>query len=130
MKYLKKFNESKEEEISEDIIKDICFELNDLGFSTKIRQEVGGKISYIRANLADSKKNDQGIYIRQYIDVPWEEVKDVVLRFIDYLGNKFIKLMYSSDSTRNTDKTWGTLTKIDETTEIGRLNMFHIYFKK
>jgi len=76
MKYLKSYNESV---ISEDIISDICLELEDIGVNISINSPYNFRIE-------GEMWNEFGV---EYKEITWNDIKDCILRLKDYLGNNF-----------------------------------------
>lgn len=71
MRHLKKYNESKEELTLQDI-RDICLELQDEGFKIEIE--------YYYVKISNPNKKFK-----------YDEVKDVMLRLKDYLGEWYLR---------------------------------------
>ena len=130
MKYLEKFNwfrkKEKEKEvdtplkdIDEQVIKDICLELEDLGLFITYEDNMiiglsGGKIDYPFQTCNEVK------FIGH---IEWENMKDSILRLKEYLGNRYIKFWYRTYSNPNHRNAlnWSErikLVNIDENTKI------------
>ena len=82
MKYLKRFNET----IDIDIIKDICLELEDMGFYIKIYE----KKYYIQLNIKRGEYKPDGCFVFSWNN----EIKDCLLRIKNYLNYDFISFGY------------------------------------
>ena len=80
MRYLKKFNESKDV----DVIRDICLELKDMGISVNFNRN-----SFSEYQIFIGYWNDEKMML-------WKDVKDSILRLKDYLGDD-IKKIYFAD---------------------------------
>ena len=85
MKHLRKFNESLENDIRQDIT-EICYDItDDQGFNIRFFDKFGQK--YISIGKAP------------YVYFNFNEVKEVCLRIKDYLGDKYESCEYQSRST-------------------------------
>ncbi len=79
MKHLKKYNESKEEEIFTQDVRDICQELQDDGF-------------YIATYVAESEDDKNNVEIYNFHEpLKYDDVHEVILRLRDYLGDKYVR---------------------------------------
>jgi hypothetical protein len=97
MKHLKSYQifESSTEDVREDLT-DICYELTDGRFGIKIYDDSDfpgwGHIPGSGMNLPHVERDDKilCIYLSDYYDgFPFNEVRDVVLRVVDYLGDRY-----------------------------------------
>ena len=83
MKHLRKFNES----IDQEILNDILLELEDIGMRTDIIRGYVSSIGYIHFIVIKSPDpNNKTIY--------WGDVEDCILRLKDYLGDNFLNGWY------------------------------------
>ena len=90
MRYLRKFNESSD---MDDIISDICLELNDEGFRTKFETSYKNGISGRRREiLIDLFHSHPGKTFN------YDQIKDTIERILKYLGNNLIKIEYIDSS--------------------------------
>lgn len=85
MRYLKTFESLSIDTLREELI-EICYELTDGGFRIKISDSN----DLPNLNLpSDDKVLFIGLENRDYQGFSFDEVKDVVLRVIDYLGDRY-----------------------------------------
>ena len=85
MRYLKTF-ESLSVDTSREDLTEICYELTDGGFRIKISDSN----DLPNLNLpSDDKVLFIGLENRDYQGFSFDEVKDVVLRVLDYLGDRY-----------------------------------------
>ena len=85
MRYLKTFESLSVDTLREELI-EICYELTDGGFRIKISDSN----DLHNLNLpSDDKVLFIGLENRDYHGFSFDEVKDVVLRVIDYLGDRY-----------------------------------------
>ena len=82
MKHLEKFNWFRKNEVSEEDIKDILLEVEDLGMTTVFGS--GHNYNYLKVTTSEDE-----VY-----SVYWKDIKDCVLRLKSYLGGKFIYFAY------------------------------------
>jgi hypothetical protein len=98
MRYLKRFNESVDDTIND--ITEICYELTDGRFAVKVYDNFPGwgNISGVGVPVHPDEwklSNENKIVVislsdyRDYDGFSFDEVREVVLRLIDYLGDRY-----------------------------------------
>ena len=81
MKYLRKYNESIDPDLKQDIM-DICLDIIDIGFDVSVNETGIGKYIYIRSNINN----------KFHIN---DELKEVLLRLCDFLGDLYVSCLVS-----------------------------------
>ena len=96
MRYLKRFNESVDDTIND--ITEICYELTDGRFDIKIYDDSEfsgwGNIPGSGMNQPHIERGDKILCInlsdyRDYDGFSFDEVREVILRVVDYLGDRY-----------------------------------------
>lgn len=135
MKYLKTYKifESSIDDVLDDI-KDILLEIEDIGLTYKISEPF-----YISTGtgpgIKDGKKKTKCISIHNSAEIrkysnKWSDVKDCVLRLIEYLeinNIKIIQILIGDLSGLIHKYSKKELEKLDENHEMGSYNLVTIY---
>lgn len=104
-----------DEDIDDEVektLRDICLELEDLGYNIIINVEVGINSLVINNGLGfDSPTMD------------WEDIKEYLLRVKDYLGNKYIGFSCF------TLKSYWDVTELNEKTQLKYLKSVAIEYR-
>lgn len=122
MNYLKTFESYDDESTKLDIL-DILSELKDLGYKVDISDIYINRDMYsinIRDNIRPS----------EWIQLPWNEIKEYLLRVKDYLGNRYLNFEYTGYTKRQSDDS-GLLNKVElnnETQIDNYVYKYTIYF--
>ena len=98
MRHVKMFNEMNSE-ISNQDIKDICLELEDLGYTIKM-EGFGNSSNPVNSNYVKIRCNKIIHYngLSGLTDLKWNEIKDCFLRLKDYLGDRYVQFFYYSNN--------------------------------
>jgi len=101
MKYLKKFNESKYDDMISDL-KDICLELSDSGFTIEFQHGYISSHLYISKPSGHSDLPINGISPNYYKAFDVKEIDEILKRIEEYLGDKWIDMiLYPKDDDQS-----------------------------
>jgi len=123
MKYLRLFESNS---VVEDI-KDICLELEDIGLDVEIESSgrFNGLISISKNQIGDASQDDS---LSEFFD--YSEVREVIERLKDYLGNRIISIMVTSWVNVQGDiYTWNELDNPNDMWYLDEVHDMEIYFK-
>ena len=112
MKYLKKFNESKE--IRQDIT-EICYDITDYGkFMIGFQYNSRYDYIYIVQPIADIVAYD-GLF-------KFDDIKEVCLRIKEYLGDNYLSFQYRKNNNEDKDAILNENTEILEKIKLAWIN--------
>lgn len=112
MRYLKRFNESKQLEKSViDDCKDILVELEDIGFKTNIHSYFNSGVSGVNKD-GSLDKNWITIYLTRKEEFNYSDIEDVVERLKSYLSEFGLHIKWQNQAERGEQRPTIKVTRV------------------